>query len=49
MENIKYIIESLLFVSDGPITIERIREVVAVGDSQVIRDALDGLEAEGVL
>ena len=46
MEDIKYIIESLLFVSDGPITIERIREVAAVGDKQVIRDALSELSQE---
>jgi segregation and condensation protein B len=45
-ENIKYIIESLLFVSEGPITIERIREVVEVGDRQMIRDALSELSEE---
>ena len=46
MEDIKNIIESLLFVADSPLTIDRIKEVVEVTDTKEIRDALACLSEE---
>ncbi|MFC1886905.1 SMC-Scp complex subunit ScpB [Thermodesulfobacteriota bacterium] len=46
MEDIKYIIESLLFVAEGPLTVERIRNVIAHVDTNTIKDALVELTKE---
>jgi segregation and condensation protein B len=46
MENIKYIIESLLFVADEPLTMDRIRKIIAQAEIQEIRDALTALAVE---
>ena len=46
MEDIKYIIESLLFVAEGPLTVERLRDVIAHADSKAIKDALVELARE---
>lgn len=46
MENLKHIIESLLFVADEPLTIERIRNIIAVVTPDEVRGALAALAAE---
>ena len=46
MENIKHIIESLLFVSDGPLNIERIKKILETADTKEIKDALSELSEE---
>lgn len=46
MENIKYIIESLLFVSDGPLNIDRIKKIFETVDAKEIKDALAELLSE---
>jgi len=46
MDNIKYIIESLLFVADEPLTMERIRKIITQAQPHEIRDALAALAAE---
>jgi len=46
MDNIKYIIESLLFVADEPLTMERIRKIISHAQPHEIRDALAELAAE---
>ena len=46
MENIKYIIESLLFVADEPLTMDRIRKIITQAETQEIREALTALAAE---
>lgn len=43
MENLKHIIESLLFVADEPLTIERIRNIIAVVTPDEVRSALTAL------
>ncbi len=45
MEDIKNIIESLLFVADGPLSVERIKLVLET-DTGEIRDALQALSQE---
>jgi segregation and condensation protein B len=40
MENLKNIIESMLFVSKDPLTIDRIKNVLAFADTKEIRNAL---------
>jgi len=45
-EDIKYIIESLLFVADEPLTIDRMRVVLGVPERAPIREALQALENE---
>lgn len=40
MENLKNIIESMLFVSEDPLTIDRIKNVLAFADTKEIRNAL---------
>lgn len=44
--DIKYIIESLLFVSTDPLPIDRIKKVIPDADTKEIRDALYSLSAE---
>lgn len=46
MENIKYIIESLLFVSGEPLTIDRIKKVLDQVDTREIHQAFAELSAE---
>jgi len=46
MDNLKYIIESLLFVADEPLTVDRIKKIVTSAENKDIRDALAALAAE---
>lgn len=46
MDNVKHIIESLLFVSREPLSIERIKRIIESADLNEIRAALDALSAE---
>ena len=48
-ENIKNIIESLLFVTNEPLTVDRIKKVVTGADAQEIRDSLRTLHEEFLL
>ena len=43
MENLKHIIESLLFVSSTPLSMERLRQSVPEADAKLIREALETL------
>jgi segregation and condensation protein B len=43
MQHIKHIIESLLFVAEEPLTVEKIKAVLETVDTKTIRAALDGL------
>jgi segregation and condensation protein B len=43
MDNLKNIIESLIFVSDGPLTLERIKTVLPETDPKLIRMVIDAL------
>jgi segregation and condensation protein B len=45
-EDIKSILESLLFVADGPLSLQRIAEVLEGVEKAEIRSALDELQAE---
>jgi len=45
-EAIKSIIESLLFVADGPLTIQRLGEVLEGAEKEDLRSTLDELQAE---
>jgi segregation and condensation protein B len=45
-EDIKSIIESLLFVADGPLTIQRLGEVLEGVEKEVARSTLDEIQAE---
>ena len=40
MDDIKYIIESLLFVADEPLTVDRIKKILIQVETGKIRDAL---------
>jgi len=46
MDNIKNIIESLLFVADEPLSIERFKKIIVPAEAQEIRDALAALTVE---
>ena len=46
IKNIKNIIESLLFVSESPLTIDRIKTVLDLADTKEIRNALRQLSEE---
>jgi len=46
MEDLKNIIESLLFVADGPLAPEKIKEVLELDDRELIREALQELQAD---
>lgn len=46
MENIKPIIESLLFVAEEPLTVEKIKRITAYAETKEIKDALAALSAE---
>jgi segregation and condensation protein B len=45
-EEIKYIIESLLFVAEAPLTVDRMRDVIAHADTKTIKEALFELTQE---
>ena len=45
-EEIKSIVESLLFVADGPLTIQRLGEVLEGIEKEKLRSTLDELQAE---
>ena len=45
-EDIKSILESLLFVADGPLTIQRLSEVLEGVEKEDVRSTLDELQAE---
>ncbi len=45
-EEIKHIIESLLFVSDSPLSVKRIQSVLDLRDKKCIEDALKSLNNE---
>ncbi len=46
MDNLKAIVESLLFASDTPITIDKIKSVLEASDRKAIREALTSLAEE---
>lgn len=46
MDDLKNIIESLLFVAEAPLTVDRIKSVVSVSDTREIREALARLAEE---
>jgi len=46
MEDLKNIIESLLFVADEPLTLDRIKDVIELDDRKLIRDTLHELQAD---
>ena len=46
MENIKPILESLLFVADAPLTIERLKAILIEAEAKEIRQALGELQEE---
>ena len=46
MENIKHIIESLLFVADEPLPVDRIKKVLIQAETAEIREAMAELTAE---
>ena len=46
MDDIKNIIESLLFAADEPLTIDRLQKIITGAKPQELREALDELRAE---
>jgi segregation and condensation protein B len=46
MENIKQIIESLLFVAEEPLTVDKIKRITAHTETKEIKDVLAALSAE---
>ncbi len=46
MDELKNIIESLLFVSEDPLTVDQIRKVVKTADPKAIREALGSLSTD---
>ncbi|MFC1828785.1 SMC-Scp complex subunit ScpB [Thermodesulfobacteriota bacterium] len=46
MDDLKNIIESLLFVAEVPLTVDRIKNVITVADIREIREALSTLSTE---
>jgi segregation and condensation protein B len=46
MENLKHVLESLLFVADEPLTLERLKKIVREAESREIRQALKALQEE---
>lgn len=46
MDNLKAIVESLLFASDTPLTIDKIKSVLEVADRKAIREVLTTLTQE---
>ncbi|MGD9411194.1 MAG: SMC-Scp complex subunit ScpB, partial [Desulfobacterales bacterium] len=46
MDDLKNIIESLLFAADEPLTIDRLKKILIDAEAQAIREALDELRAD---
>ena len=46
MDKLKYILESLLFVSSSPLPMDRLRQAIPEADPKVIRQTLEDLERE---
>ena len=46
MDDIKNIIESLLFVADEPLTIDRLKKIISGAESRELREVLEELEAD---
>jgi segregation and condensation protein B len=46
MDDIKNIVESLLFVADEPLTIDRLKKIITGAESQELREALEELAAD---
>ncbi len=46
MDDLKNIIESLLFVADEPLSIEQLKQVLSLSDTKMIRQALNELIAD---
>jgi len=46
MDELRNIIESLLFVTDEPLTVDRIRKVVKTADARAVREAVQALSEE---
>ena len=46
MEDLKNIVESLLFVADEPLTIERLKQIITGTESKALREALDELAVD---
>jgi segregation and condensation protein B len=46
MDDLKNIIESLLFAADEPLTIDRLKKILIDAETQAIRQALDELRAD---
>ena len=46
MEDLKNIIESLLFVADEPLTLDRIKDVLELDDRKLVRETLAELQAD---
>lgn len=46
MNELKNIVESLLFVADEPLTIERLKQIISGAETKALREALDELAAE---
>ncbi|MBW1776037.1 MAG: SMC-Scp complex subunit ScpB [Deltaproteobacteria bacterium] len=45
-QELKYILESLLFVASDPLSVERMKKVVEITETRVVREALQDLAAE---
>jgi segregation and condensation protein B len=46
MHDLKHIIESLLFVADEPLTVDKLRGIIETADGKQIREALQMLADE---
>ena len=46
MEDIKNIIESLLFVAEEPLTLDRFKQILTQAETKQIRSALKGIATE---
>lgn len=46
MDDIKNIIESLLFVADEPLTIDRLKKIISGAESRELREVLEELETD---
>jgi segregation and condensation protein B len=46
MDDLKNIVESLLFAADEPLTIDRLKKIITDAETKAIREALDELSAD---
>ena len=46
MENLKHIVESLLFVTDDPLSVDKIKNALGIAEAAPVREALKELAAE---